>query len=82
VNTRLLVTINGNRINDPIFDTGPTGRDFPLDLALVERIEFIPGPGSAVHGQNAMFGVVNVITLTGASLDEGQMAGGRNPLRA
>ncbi|WP_230969186.1 TonB-dependent receptor plug domain-containing protein [Nitrogeniibacter aestuarii] len=66
-NTRILVTINGNRINDPLYDAGPTGREFPLDMDLVERIEFIPGPGGAVYGQNAMFGVVNVVTRTGAS---------------
>ena len=50
VNTRLLVTINGNRVNDPTFDQGPFGQTFPLDLDLVERIEFIPGPGGAVYG--------------------------------
>ncbi len=74
LNTRILVTINGNRVNDLIFDTGPTGRDFPLDLDLVERIEFIPGPGSAVYGQNAMFGVVNVITRSGAAVDGVEIA--------
>lgn len=53
---RVLVTINGNRVNDPVYDGGPIGRDFPLDMDLVERIEFIPGPGGAVYGQNAMLG--------------------------
>ena len=61
-NTRILVSINGNRINDATYDQGPMGRDFPLDVDLIERIEFIPGPGSAVYGQNAMLGVVNIIT--------------------
>ncbi len=42
-NTRVLITINGNRINDATYDAGPTGRDFPLDIDLIERIEFIPG---------------------------------------
>lgn len=42
-NTRLLVTINGNRLNDPVYEGGPFGRQFPLDMDLVERIEFIPG---------------------------------------
>ena len=66
-NTRLLVAINGNRINDPAFDQGPVGRDFILDMDLIERIEFIPGPGGAVYGQNAMFGVVNVVTRSAAN---------------
>jgi outer membrane receptor for ferrienterochelin and colicin len=67
-NTRVLLAINGNRTNDVTYDQAPVGRDFPLDMDLIERIEFIPGPGGAVYGQNAMFGVVNVITRTGASV--------------
>ncbi|MBL8954657.1 MAG: TonB-dependent receptor [Myxococcaceae bacterium] len=34
----------------------------PIDLAEIERIEIIRGPGSALYGANAMLGVVNVIT--------------------
>jgi outer membrane receptor protein involved in Fe transport len=75
-NTRVLITINGNRTNDAVYDSSPTGWDFPLDLDLIERIEFIPGPGSAVYGQNAMFGVVNVITRQGAAVDGVELAGG------
>jgi iron complex outermembrane receptor protein len=71
---RVLITVNGNRVNDPVYDGGPAGREFPLDMALVERIEFIPGPGGAVYGQNAMFGVVNVITRNGADLDGVELA--------
>jgi iron complex outermembrane receptor protein len=73
-NTRVLLTINGNRSNDVTYDQAPMGRDFPLDMDLVERIEFIPGPGGAVYGQNAMFGVVNVITRSGASVDGVEIA--------
>lgn len=67
-NTRVLITINGNRINNATYDQGPTGRDFPLDIDLIERIEFIPGPGSAVYGQNAMLGVVNIVTRNGSDV--------------
>ena len=74
LNTRLLVTLNGNRVNDPVYDQAPMGREFPLDMDLIERIEFIPGPGGAVYGQNAMFGVVNVITRTGASVNGAELA--------
>lgn len=73
---RVLIMVNGNRINDPVYDGAPAGQDFPLDLDLIERIEFIPGPGGAVYGQNAMFGVVNVITRTGASLDGAEVSVG------
>jgi outer membrane receptor for ferrienterochelin and colicins len=74
LNTRVLVMINGNRVNDPVYDAGVAGREFPLDLDLIERIEFIPGPGGAVYGQNAMFGVVNVITRNGADIQGAQVA--------
>lgn len=73
-NTRVLITVNGNRINDATYDQGPTGRDFPLDIDLIERIEFIPGPGSAVYGQNAMLGVVNIITRTGSSVKGAELS--------
>jgi iron complex outermembrane receptor protein len=72
--TRVLVLVDGNRINNPTIDSGPVGRDFPIDLDLIERIEFIPGPGGAVYGQNAMLGVVNVITRKGAGLAGAELA--------
>jgi outer membrane receptor protein involved in Fe transport len=61
-NTRVLLLIDGNRANDALFDQAYLGSEFPLDLALVERIEFIPGQASAVYGANALFGVINVVT--------------------
>jgi iron complex outermembrane receptor protein len=61
-NTRVLLLIDGNRSNDNVYDQAYLGDEFPLDLDLVERIEFIPGQGSAVYGANALFGVINVIT--------------------
>ncbi|WP_305261446.1 TonB-dependent siderophore receptor [Nitrosomonas sp.] len=73
-NSRVLITINGNRINDATYDQGPTGRDFPLDIDLIERIEYFPGPGSAVYGQNAMMGVVNIVTRTGASVNGAELS--------
>jgi len=75
-NTRVLLAINGNRVNDLVYDSAAFGRDFPLDLDLIERIEFVAGPGGAVYGQNAMFGVVNVITRTGTQVDGGELSAG------
>jgi len=67
-NTRVLLQIDGNRINDAVYDQAPIGNEFPLDLELIERIEFVPGPGSSIYGSNAFFGVVNVITKKNAAL--------------
>jgi iron complex outermembrane receptor protein len=73
-NTRLLLAVNGNRINDIVYDSAGLGRHFPVDLDLIERIEFIPGPGGAIYGQNAMFGVINVITRSGLQVDGWEFA--------
>jgi iron complex outermembrane receptor protein len=72
-NTRVLLAINGNRVNDVVYGSALIGREFPLDLDLVERIEFIAGPGGAIYGQNAMFGVINVITRSGGQIDGGEL---------
>lgn len=73
-NTRVLITINGNRINDATDDQEPIGRDFPLDIDLIERIEFIPGPGSAVYGPNAMLGVVNIVPRKGSGVNGAEIS--------
>jgi len=81
-NTRLLVTINGNRLNDDVYDFVLSGQAFPLDLDAVERIEYIPGPGGAVYGQNALFGVVNFVTRSGAAVDGLEVAASYQDLDA
>ena len=73
--SRILININGNRVNDSLYDGAVVGNEFPLDMDLIERIEFIPGPGGAVYGQNAMFGVVNVITRTGEDVGGAELSG-------
>jgi iron complex outermembrane receptor protein len=75
-NSRVLVLMDGVRLNDNIYDQGPIGNEFPVDLELVERIEFVPGPGSSVYGGNAIFGVINVITRRGAEYDGAVLGGG------
>lgn len=61
-NTRLLVLVDGQRLNDNIYGQGPIGNEFPIDVSLIQRVEFVSGPGSALYGSNAFLGVLNVIT--------------------
>jgi iron complex outermembrane receptor protein len=61
-NSRLLMLVDGYRLNDNVYDGALIDTGFPVDVDLIERVEFVPGPGSAVYGNNAFFGVVNVIT--------------------
>lgn len=67
-NTRYLLLIDGSRVNDYVYGQASIGRDFSLDMALIARIEFVPGPGSAIYGGNAIFGVINVITRRGSDI--------------
>lgn len=65
-NSRLLMLIDGVPFNDGVYDQASVGTDFPIDLALIDRVEYVPGPGSSLYGGNAFFGVVNIVTLPGA----------------
>ncbi|MEO8410665.1 MAG: TonB-dependent receptor plug domain-containing protein, partial [Propionivibrio sp.] len=73
-NTRFLLLIDGQRVDDNTYGQATFGHEFPLDLALVERIEYVPGPGSSIYGSNALFGVINVITRRAAQMPPAQLA--------
>lgn len=73
-NSRILLMVDGHRINDNIYDTATIGTDFILDLGLVDRIEIIRGPSSTLYGTSAFFGVINVITRTGTQLDGAEIS--------
>ena len=68
-NSRILLLVNGHRVNDNVFGQAEIGAEFGLDPAMFERVEIIRGPASSLYGDSAFFAVVNVITRTGASLD-------------
>jgi outer membrane receptor for ferrienterochelin and colicins len=72
-NTRVLLLINGHRVNDNIFGQAHLGAELGLDTAMFERVEIIRGPASSLYGDSAFFVVVNVITRTGASLGGGSV---------
>ncbi|HLD24039.1 MAG TPA: TonB-dependent receptor plug domain-containing protein, partial [Sulfuricurvum sp.] len=60
-NSRILLMVDGTRINDADYDTASIGQEFFLDIDLIKRIEIIRGPGSSIYGSNAFFGVINII---------------------
>lgn len=59
---RVLLQLNGHRMNDNVYGGSYWLHDNSFDIRTAERIEVIKGPGSALHGDNAVFAVVNVIT--------------------
>jgi outer membrane receptor for ferrienterochelin and colicins len=68
-NSRILLLVNGHRVNDNVFGQAEIGAEFGIDPAMFERVEIIRGPASSIYGDSAFFAVVNVITRSGASLD-------------
>ncbi len=64
-NTRVLLLVDGHRLNDNVVDQAFLGTEFPIDVDLIERVEFIRGPSSSLYGASAFFGVINVITKRG-----------------
>lgn len=58
---RTLVLLNGSPLNKT---AGGTVVWDMINPESVERIEVIKGPGSAIYGNNAMGGVINIITKT------------------
>lgn len=73
---RLMLTIDGYTVNENVFNQIFIGRDGLVDVELIERVEFIPGPGSTTYGNNAFLGVINVVTKRGRDFDGVQVGVG------
>jgi outer membrane receptor for ferrienterochelin and colicins len=73
-NSRILLLVNGHRVNDNVFGQAEIGAEFGMDPATFERVEIIHGPASSIYGDSAFFAVVNVITKSGASLGGGTLS--------
>jgi len=65
-----LILVDGVRMNDPTNNRGGSFDLSTLDPSGVERIEISRGPISAVHGSDAIAGVINIITRTGRDAQE------------
>lgn len=74
-NTRILVLIDGHRVNESLQDYAGLGRDFLVDVENIERVEVVRGPASSLYGSSALFAVVNVITQRGRDLQGTRLAG-------
>jgi iron complex outermembrane receptor protein len=61
--TRLLVLVDGHPLNNSLgIGESYLGRDLPIPLDAVRRIEVIQGPLGGVYGATAFLGVVNLVT--------------------
>ncbi|OPY14562.1 MAG: Vitamin B12 transporter BtuB precursor [Syntrophus sp. PtaB.Bin001] len=74
-NTRLLLLIDGHRINDDVYDQAFLGTEFPLDVDLIDSVEIIRGPTHSLYGSNAFMGVINVITRNAEDFNGFEVSG-------
>jgi len=68
-NTRVLLLLDGQRVNENIYDSFGLDYDGIVNVELIKRVEFSSGPGSAIYGANAFFGVINIITKSASDID-------------
>jgi iron complex outermembrane receptor protein len=72
---RIMVLIDGYVTQDSLFNQAYIEESGLLDLALVERVEYVPGTGSVTYGNNAMLGIINIVTRKGADFNTLQLSG-------
>jgi len=66
---KVLFLLDGQELNETLYSTMQLGGRIPIDL--VERVEIVRGPGSAVYGGNAELAVVHVYTRRPQDLSGG-----------
>jgi outer membrane receptor for ferrienterochelin and colicin len=57
---KVLVLLDGQEMNEILFATTQFGNHFPIEQ--IKKIEVIRGPGSAIYGGFAEYGVINIVT--------------------
>ncbi|MEP7265707.1 MAG: TonB-dependent receptor [Bacteroidota bacterium] len=56
----VMLRVDGMSMNETVFGTLQFANNFPIDQ--IKKIEIIRGPGSAIYGGDAEYGVINIIT--------------------
>ncbi|PKO42931.1 MAG: TonB-dependent receptor [Betaproteobacteria bacterium HGW-Betaproteobacteria-22] len=72
---RIMLLLDGTQINNNIYSSGNLEYVGIIDPSLIERVEYVSGPGSAIYGNNAFFGIINVITKQGHDINGLQVVG-------
>lgn len=68
--TRLLILVDGERLNNSRTSTGSMGVEIGLiDPSLIETIEVVHGSGSALYGTDALSGTINITTRMPGRVD-------------
>jgi outer membrane receptor for ferrienterochelin and colicins len=73
-NSRVLLLVDGHRVNDNIYASASIGTEGVIEVDLIDRVEIIRGPASSLYGTGAFFGVINVISKRGREIDGVQVS--------
>ena len=69
-NSRLLVLLDGHRMNENVYDSAEFGgAEGTVNVDLIDHVEVIRGPSSSLYGSSAFFGVINIVTKRGRQFD-------------
>lgn len=69
--THALLMVNGAPVKDQVWSSGIYWRGLPT--SMIERVEIIRGPGSALFGSDASAGAINVITKAAAGITHSEV---------
>jgi outer membrane receptor for ferrienterochelin and colicins len=70
----LLLLIDGHRVNENIYGTALLGTEGVVDVDLIDHVEIVRGPASAIYGKGAFYGVINVVTRQPADFRQGEVS--------
>jgi len=71
---RVMLLIDGYQANDNLYNSSYLATDGLLDTELIERVEYVSGPGAVIYGNGAFYGIINVITKKGSDFGGTQVA--------
>ncbi|PIY07319.1 MAG: TonB-dependent receptor, partial [Bacteroidetes bacterium CG_4_10_14_3_um_filter_31_20] len=70
---KVLIVIDGVRMNNAIYRGGHTQNIITLDNSIMDKIEIVFGPGSVVYGSDALGGVMHFYTKNPLLSDTSKM---------
>jgi len=57
-----LLLVDGHTVNEPYGGVASFDQGLGVPIELIDHIEVVLGPGAVLYGNNAMLGVINVVT--------------------
>lgn len=68
-NPRILLPVDGHRMNGNVYGEATIGAEFLLDVDMIQRVEIVHGTASSLYGSNALSAVIHVVTRQGREVN-------------